>query len=409
VRGRLGWAFALVIMVTGLCTALALALVIGLSVAKQPPLSSIAPSAQWLHTLEPGPGGGDPGQDDPAIADLRTYTTRLFSAQDFDRLWIQTAWRRLAGFAGLAAVGVIIVAVSSGYVLARGVADPLGKFADTVEDLSATNLHRRVELPNADEEFGRLAESFNAMLDRLEDSFADMEAATSYVSHELRTSLTVIRTHLEVGLSGARDLEPAARKALAATDKAATMVESALALASRSVPGASGPVDLAMVVAEAVDDYSLPGRTINFDLPAEGVPPIHGNATWLHRAVANLLDNAFRHGPAEGPVTVRVSTRHDAVVVEVEDHGPGIPGDELERIWQRFYRGDRSRAEPGQGEPPGAGPTEGGKPGRRGYGLGLALVRQAVESAGGAVWVTSTPGSGTTFHLSIPQADSWAQ
>jgi signal transduction histidine kinase len=141
-----------------------------------------------------------------------------------------------------------------------------------------------------------------------------------------------------------------------------------------------------MVVAEAVDDYSTPGRQIQFELPPEGVPPVHGNATWLHRAVTNLLDNAFRHGPAQGPVTVRVSTRHDAVVVAVEDAGPGIPAAELEDIWQRFYRRDRNAGH------------------KSGYGLGLALVRQAVEAAGGTVWVTSQAGAGTTFHLSIPIA-----
>jgi len=390
VRSRLGWTFGAAIFITGICTVIALSLVMGFSIAKQPPLSSIAPSAEWLHTLEPGPGGSEAASDDPALADLRAYTLRLFAAQDFDAMWVQTAWRRLAGFAGLAVFGVVVAAVSSGYVLARGVADPLGKFADTVGDLSAANLNRRIDLPGADEELGRLASSFNEMMDRLEASFADMEAATSYVSHELRTSLAVIRTHLEVGLSGARDLESAAQKALAATDKAARMVDSALALASRTVPGAAGAVDLAMVVAEAVDDFSTPGRQIQFELPPDGVPPVHGNATWLHRAVTNLLDNAFRHGPAGGPVMVRVSTRHDAVVVAVEDAGPGIPAAELEDIWQRFYRRDRDDGH------------------KSGYGLGLALVRQAVEAAGGMVWVTSEAGKGTTFHLSIPIAQTTA-
>ncbi len=409
VRTRLAWSFTLVIMVTGLGTVLALSAIVGNSLIGRPPVLSVAPSAMYLHTFEPDPAGDGSVASDPVYQEFSSYTMRLFTASEFDRLWAGTAGRRLAGLTALAVVTVLIVAASSGYVLARGVAGPLTKLAGTVQELSASSLSRRLDPPETDDELGQLASAFNGMLDRLEGSFKDMEAATSYVSHELRTSLAVIRTHLEVGLAGARDLESAARKALDATAKATAMVEEALALASRSIPGQAAPVDLALLVAEVVDDYSLPGRTIEFDLPPDGVPPIKGSATWLHRAIANLVDNAFRHGPAAGPVAVRVARRFDAVIVSVEDKGPGIPEDEQESIWDRFHRaGGHGGAGAGEvagmlgGGTTACGDGASAKASGHGYGLGLSLVRQAVEAAGGAVWLRSKPGEGTTFYLSIP-------
>jgi two-component system OmpR family sensor kinase len=348
-----------------------------------------------LHALEPGPAGqeGEPLAVDSLGPEMAPYSLRSFTTSDFDRLWVQQAGRRLAALSGFAGLAVLLVAVSSGYLIASRVSKPLAELAGTVQELSSSSLDRRVPDPGTDDELGLLATSFNAMLDRLEGSFRDLEGASAYVSHELRTALTVIRTQLEVGLAGARDLDLAARQALAATERASHMVDDALALAARSVPASDEPVDLALVAAQAVDDFSRPDRHLTLEIPPDGVPPVRGNAIWLYRAMANLLDNAFKYGPPGGPVTVSVEPRFDAVVVSVADRGPGMRAEHLERIWERFYRcdGDAQYGAPSAALVPG-----------RGYGLGLALVRQAVEAAGGAAWAVSTPGSGSTFYLSVP-------
>jgi two-component system OmpR family sensor kinase len=396
---RLAWSFGLTVLITGLAVVVALRLVVGMALLGRPPALTVVPAAVMLHALEPGPAGqeGEPLAVDSLGPGAAPYSLRSFPASDFDRLWVQEASRRLAALSGFAGLAVLVVAVSSGYLIAHKVSRPLTELVGTVQDLSSASLDRRVPDPGTDDELGLLATSFNSMLDRLEGSFRDLEGTSAYVSHELRTALTVIRTQLEVGLAGARDLDLAARQALAATERASNMVDDALALAALSVPASDDePVDLAMVAAQAVDDFSLPGRDLALEIPADGVPPVRGNATWLYRAVANLLDNAFKYAPAEGPVSVTVAQRFDAVVVSVADRGPGIRDEHLERIWERFYRCDG-------GAQHHAARTHGGAllPGR-GYGLGLALVRQAVEAAGGAAWVESTPGGGTTFCLSVP-------
>ncbi|MGE5597880.1 MAG: sensor histidine kinase, partial [Bacteroidota bacterium] len=139
--------------------------------------------------------------------------------------------------------------------------------------------------------------------------------------------------------------------------------------------------DLALAAAEAVDTYSRPGRSLELDLPEEGVPPVRGQVAWLQRAIANLLDNAFKYGPENGPVRVTVAHRDGSVTVAVADRGPGIPREARDRIWECYRR-------LGQRQP--------------GTGLGLALVKRAIEAAGGRVWVESEPGEGSTFYLEVP-------
>lgn|GEM_PF-1942930 len=395
IRNRLAWSFAGVILVTGLSVVLALSVVSAAALLQRPPVRSLAPSAVLLHILQPDPLGEQALPLDPGWGELQAYVLREFTASDFDALWAVTVGRRLAAFAGVAGLSVVAIALLSSYTLARRVSKPLTDLASTAQELSAASLDRRLKHPGTDDELGQLTTSINDMLDRLQTSFQDLEDAAAYVSHELRNSLAVVRAQLEVGLSGARDLQTAARQALAATDRASRMIDEAMALATRSIPGDAAPVDIALLVAQVVDDYSRPGTVIDFDLPPEGVPFVQGHPTWLYRAVANLVDNALKHGPPAGPVEIRVSRRYEAVLVEVSDQGPGIPEEEQDLIWRRFGRGNRAaeqrKPSPGAVEAPG-----------RGYGLGLSLVRQAVEAAGGTVWVTSRPGQGSTFSLSLP-------
>lgn len=404
-RSRLAWLLGSVIAATGLLLVAILTAALALSYQRQPPLLSIAPEAVLLSTLEPDPGGeavpvpaGDRAQGTgwPGA----TYVivgSRLLAAAELDQRWLGLAVTRLAGYASGAAVTAMLLALSVGYMLAWRRSLPLEELARAASEASAGRLERRIAVPDgADEELRSLATSLNAMLDRLGQPVGDLEALNAYVSHELRNSLTSIRTQLEVGLAGAVGLPEAARGALVAAERTTGLVEDVLSLAAGSIPEPPGPVDLALVVAEVADGFCAQGRRLDLELPPDGLPPVLGHGTWLERAVHNLLDNAFKHGPAEGPVQVRLQERYGAVILTVRDYGPGIAPEHLDLVWKRFWRaGGAADRDPADRDPAARG---------RGYGLGLALVKQAAEAAGGGVWVTSQPGRGSEFCVSLPVA-----
>jgi signal transduction histidine kinase len=384
VKTRLAISYGLVVLVTGFVLVAALGVGLMVSLALRPPLGTLWPGVLFVQGLEPVPGDGD------SATGVAIYSTRLLTPSQLDRLWTAAVSRRVALFGGLALTVVLLTALATSYVLARKVARPLTDMAEMAHQMSVANLGQRMIPPDPDDELGRLAKAFNQMLDRLQVAFDDLEQLTSHASHELRTSLAVIKTHLELGLSqDTGELRREVKAALAAADRLGLWTGDVLSLSSRSLSEPPRTVDLALLAAEAVDEYSRPGRILSLDIPAIGVPPARGHETWLRRALANLLDNAFKHGPPDGPVEVRVARRFDAVIASVTDHGPGIPEADQDRIWERYYRGD--------GVVPKA---------ENGRGLGLSLVRQAAEAAGGTVWLHSRVGEGSTFSLSIPLADA---
>ena len=382
VRTRLALSYGLVVLATGVVLVLLLTVALAVSLTARPPLGSQWPDVILIQGFSPS------AQEGPELPGVTIYATRLYTPSQLDRLWSHEVIRRLALYGGMALVAVIAAASALSYGLARRVSQPLTEMAELASELSAADLGRRIAVPDPNDELGRLAAAFNGMLDRLQAAFDDLEQLTSHASHELRTSLAVIKAHLELGLSNEADLRREARAALAAADRLAQWAGDALALSARTLAEpAVTSVDLALLAAEVVDEYSRPGRKLTLDIPPEGVPPARGNEAWLRRALANLVDNAFKYGPPEGPVEVKVEQRFDAVIASVTDHGPGIPEAEQDRIWERHYRGLSARS--------------GSKDGR---GLGLALVKQAAEAAGGTAWVTSRPGEGSTFFISIPVA-----
>ncbi|MGE5551232.1 MAG: ATP-binding protein [Bacteroidota bacterium] len=310
------------------------------------------------------------------------FTVRLFQAGDYDHLWSMEIARRLTGYS-LLGVGILaILAFFGSYVLSRKAMRPLTEKASLAGSLNAADLTSHLEQRGPKDEISQLAAGFNGMLDRLQSAFHELEQFNAFASHELRNALAVVRTRLEVGLAAA-DHRGALQDALMATVRLSHVVDDMLALSTPLTAAQTEPVDLALVAAEAVDTYTRPGRLLELDLPEEGVPPVRGHAAWLQRAIANLLDNAFKYGPEDGPVRVRVERRAGAVVVSVADQGPGIPAEARCQIWESFRRlGHQSR-----------------KPGT---GLGLALVKHAVEAAGGKVWVESTQREGSTFYLEVP-------
>lgn len=215
------------------------------------------------------------------------------------------------------------------------------------------------------------------------------------VSHELRTPVASIKSVIETLQGGALEDRKAAADFLARAetevDRLAEMVEELLELSrieSGEVPPARQPVDVSGVVERAVERLRPQADRQRLDISMEvapSLPVVLGDAERLERAVLNLVHNAIKFTPSAGSVGISVGREGDAVTISVSDTGVGIAPEDRARVFERFYKADRSR-------------------GSRGTGLGLAVVKHTVEALGGTVGVESAPGKGSTFRISLPLA-----
>jgi signal transduction histidine kinase len=219
------------------------------------------------------------------------------------------------------------------------------------------------------------------------------------ISHELRTPLTSIIGYAELLQDlPDEDVSPTARRLLDVVERSAArelrLVDDLLTLAflgEEQMPVALGPVDLGAIVRSAAETGRTPARRrgLTLEVHDAGVGPVLADAQRLGQVVDNLLTNAVKFTPPGGRVELRVLDGGDAALLEVADTGPGVPTEDLERIFERLYRS----ASAVRGQVPGAG-------------LGLPIVRAIVEAHGGRVEATSGPGAGTVVRVRVPYASS---
>ena len=297
-----------------------------------------------------------------------------------------------------AIVTLIVVAIVSWLVAGRAVR-PLVTLAQTTEAIGATgDLSRRLALSKNRDEVGRLTTSFNAMIERLQSSQADLGAALAAqqrfvadASHELRTPLSTIRTNAEFLRerpdATVDDRSAAIGDIVSEAERMSKLVEGLLVLA-RADAGIAierRPVDLRAVAAEEARRVRPPGRvreeTETVRVTADGSALVSGDAEALGRVVRSLLDNAFRHG--KPPVAITIGRRDGRIQLEVSDAGTGLPQGSEERIFERFYRADPARS----GE---------------GTGLGLSIAQAIVKSHGGTIRAANIDGGGTTVTIELP-------
>jgi two-component system OmpR family sensor kinase len=313
------------------------------------------------------------------------------------------------------ALGGLVLIGGVGYALVRGSLRPLEEVENTAEAIAAGDLSRRVPVRRPGSEVGRLANAFNVMVGRIENAFRASERSETSArsseermrqfvadaSHELRTPLTSIRGYAELYRQGAvASQEEVAGVLRRIEDQAARMgllVDDLLLLArlDHQRPLEHEPVDLAVLAVDAVHDAHAvaPDRAVGLRLPpARGdepvAVPVLGDAARLRQVVGNLLNNAITHTPPDVRIEVRLRTAGAEGVLEVADAGPGLPAEQAERVFERFYRADPSR-----------GRDSGGT------GLGLAIVAALVAAHGGRVEVDTAVGVGTTFRVMLPLAN----
>jgi two-component system sensor histidine kinase MprB len=231
------------------------------------------------------------------------------------------------------------------------------------------------------------------MLGALEDSRAAQRQLVADASHELRTPLTSVLTNVEhlarlpAGEANG-DREAALAAATAQLRELDVLIEDLVDLARPEPPvHQTEDVRLDMLVGEAVERAAIHAPGVKFDVDAAPVV-VRGVRSRLHRALGNLLDNAVKHGPPEGPVGVRVCANGNGLAeVIVDDRGPGIPPEERAHAFDRFWRSDEARGLPGSG-------------------LGLAIVRHVAETHGGSVSAGEAPGGGARMCLRLPRSPS---
>jgi two-component system sensor histidine kinase MprB len=281
-------------------------------------------------------------------------------------------------------IGGVGLASGFGVAVSRAAARPLGRLTATAEQVTATGeLHHRLQ-PGGDDEPGRLAASFNAMLSALEASRDAQRQLVADASHELRTPLTSIRANVEL-LERARDLPPDERAEVLAAARGqledlTVLVGDLVDLARPGERPGEAPEELRLdeLVGAAVERARRDAPSATFTVCAEPCV-VRGSRSRLARAVGNLLDNATKWGPPGAPIEVAVR----AGEVMVRDHGPGIAEADLPHVFDRFYRATAARGTPGSG-------------------LGLAIVRQVAETHGGGVSAAGAPGGGACLRLVLP-------
>ena len=298
---------------------------------------------------------------------------------------------------GVVTLLIVAVALSGGWLVTQQALSPIRALTRAVQRIIRTGrTDERVPLAGSGDAIDELTLLFNAMLDKIEGLVNGMRGALDNVSHDLRTPLTRLRGTAEMALAGAADVERH-REALAdcieETDRVLVMLNTLMDI-SEAESGAMKlqrePVALADIVTRAVDLYHdvADAKRVTLSVPPSAVAErivVSGDRTRLEQVAANLIDNAVKYTPPGGRVEVDVARDDGRAVLRVRDTGPGIPRDELPRIWDRLFRGDTSRAE-------------------RGLGLGLSLVKAVVEAHAGTVAVESEPGRGSTFTVRLPLA-----
>ncbi len=288
----------------------------------------------------------------------------------------------------------LVLAVVGGYFLAGRALSPIGAMAAKAREITAERLSERLPVENPKDEFGRLAMVFNEAFLRLEDSFARLRRFTADASHELRTPLTAIRSVGEVGMNESMDAASCREvigSMLEETDRLTKLVDSLLILSradTGTVPFRREMVDLAALALEVSECLKVLAEEKEQELTVAAPDPIFTPAdrATLRQGIMNLLDNAIKFTPAGGKVQVAVGrTPEGEAFAAVSDNGPGIAPEHREKIYERFYRVDEGRS------------REVG-----GAGLGLSIVKWAVEANGGRIELESFVNGGSTFRILFP-------
>lgn len=325
----------------------------------------------------------DPVRDGTAADALRRAVQQEVADDALHQLRLQYA---------IALVAMTALSVLLGWLLAGRALRPLQRITATARGVSLDNLDERIALEGPRDELKELADTFDAMLERLAAAFASQRRFVANASHELRTPLSVMRTELEVTLAdphaSTAELRAMAETVHEAMDRTERLVQALLMLArSEGAVTRRDPVDLAAAARLALDQTTRVAQASSLEIAADlNAAPVRGDRRLLERLVANLVENAVGHNRPGGHVSISTSTRDGRSVVEVVNDGDVLDPATLPRLLEPFQRSDRGA----RGD---------------GAGLGLSIVRSVAQAHGGAIALAACPGGGLRATVTLPRGE----
>jgi signal transduction histidine kinase len=307
----------------------------------------------------------------------------------------------LRQFRGLFITGVIplmVIGMIFGVFMSTHTLKPLRHIIGTVESIDIGKLDSRVPRTGNGDELDELARLFNDMLERIHRLIIGMRDSLDNVAHDLRTPLTRMRNISEQALFGLPESDPgreAHESVLEESERILNMLDTLMDI-SEAETGVMNltkkDLNLRALLLPVYELYQMVGETkqivIGFNIPEDIW--INADPDRIGQVVANLLDNAVKFTEDRGRVEIEAGKENGFTVIRIRDNGPGIPGQDTERIFERLYRGDQSRSQ-------------------KGLGLGLSLVKAIVAAHGGTISVASTHGKGSVFSLCLPSGESLSE
>jgi signal transduction histidine kinase len=293
---------------------------------------------------------------------------------------------------GIPVAILIILSAGVGWFMAKRALSGVEEVTRAAVDITHGALDRRVPVTLNGDEIDRLANAFNTMVDRVQELIGQMKEITENIAHDLRSPITRMRGLAEMALTGENtheDYPVVTGTIIEECDRLLAMINTMLDI-SEAETGVIKlniePIDVVLMIHDAVDLFHpvAENRHIDIEVRTPDSAYVHTDKRRLQRVLGNLLDNALKYSDPSGHILIEVRADDNHIVIEFRDRGIGISEEDLPHIFDRFYRGEKSRTEPGNG-------------------LGLSFAKTFVTSLGGSIAVTSTPDEGSVFTVLLPR------